>query len=724
MKLATQKGQLELPQEFSMDIERTNPFLSDEGDASIPATLPASSHNLEVLEHRERIDRAERYMNKVEAVLEVGPIHKRGQLVIDTVNRGVGIDASFAIDNSDLYVQSKNKTLKEIIADYKNGIGIKIPFSDVDNACQYMIQIYQGQMPNADFVVFPVAVAAYEEGEEDEKHTVYQYNNEVGGQYGLVYEERFVQEGDIKMLVPKGYGIAPFLKLQRLIEVIFQCLGYSVTYNCFIEAPFYSQIAIVHNCSDCFCQPGPIVYLDYKDLVPSCKLSEFLQWLLAKFHVQPIVNSQSKEVRIVKIDELLNKLVGGYDMDISGLIEGDWTVQLNPSKRIVLTPSIEIEGTEPAAETFDKLLEKYGEYGECSEQQFQSLLGNAPAFYDCLILRKSTGMFYLLERSLSSGKMELHQLGTNYFTFDRKNSEETEGFSQVDIMPLMLCGPKCETAPYIGERIHRHTSYKDKTEESEQKIIAVQAHTLQHFAYRTTGTTQKYIPNASGHQGYNFWFGMDNYTLYQNFWQNYNRLLLNNPVHLTGRVKYSIAEFLNLDMSALKLCDGQRLLPVKASAQIGNKMGITEAEFIRAEQYVDGIKDTLPSPISQSALKWQMNSESDTDTATSIFRQRIYLPGRVEWRGFSTEHNGIPDPIWLGTPMVLGEIRQITAIVSFTIKTREKVTISNDNGSIDMWFDREWRYDGHFDEEGNCLQQGPFNWLQVSKTYTFEAVSV
>lgn len=719
MKLRTQQGELDLPLDFSMTMERTNPLLSDEGDSSIPATLPASSNNLAVLGHRERIDRSERYDNKVEAMLEIGPVQKRGQLIIDTVQRQAGIDASFAIDNSDLYVKSKEKSLKDIIDMGRNGLGIKIPFSDVDNACQYMIKVYNGSLNNTDFVVFPVAIAAYEEGENDDKHTVYQYNNEAGGQYGLVYEERFVREGDVNMLVPKGYGIAPFLKLQRMIDVLFACLGYTVVENCFNEEPFYSQIAVVHNCSDCLVRP----LLDYKDLVPSCTLSEFLDWLLAKFHVQPVVDSESKEVRIVKMDAVLNTLVGvgGFDMDISGLVEGDWKVQIDPSKRVVLTPTIKIEGTEPAAETFDKLLEKYGQYVECTEAQFRTLESDNPAFTDCLLLRKATGVFYILERSLSTGKMEMHELGTNYFTYDRNNSEETESFSQADVMPLMLCGPKCETAPYIGDRIHKHTSYNGDADDSEQDIIVVQAHTGQNFAYRTTGTTQKSIPHANGYLHYDFWFGMDNYSLFRKFWQNYNKLILNNPMRLTGQLKLDIAQFLGMDMSTLKLCDGQRLLPVSASARIGSKMGITEAEFVRAEYYLDGESDSSLSPVPASPLKWRMTSESDAVTSANIYLEHIYS-STITWRGFEVEHNGVPEPIWIGVPSALGEIRQITALAKFTIKTRERIDTNYNGPIVTRWVNREWRVDGHYDENGRCLDPGPFDWLQLTKTYIFEAV--
>ena len=57
MRLITERGQFDLPLNFSLTLERTNPLLSDQGDATIPATLPASSRNLAVLGHKERIDR-------------------------------------------------------------------------------------------------------------------------------------------------------------------------------------------------------------------------------------------------------------------------------------------------------------------------------------------------------------------------------------------------------------------------------------------------------------------------------------------------------------------------------------------------------------------------------------------------------------------------------------------------------------------------------------------
>lgn len=613
MKLITRNGELDLPQDFSMTMERTNPLLSGEGDASVPASLPSSSRNLSAFGHRERIDRAERYTNKVDAILQVGPVQKHGRLIIDTMHRREGVDASFAIDNSDLYASSKNKTLKEVFASYNNGAGYCQTFNDINEACRTMEDVYLHGNANGDYLVFPVAIAAY----EDNGETVYQYNNKINGSNGLVWEaddpNMVVHEGDVPdMDVPDGYSVAPFLKLSRLVELLFSILGYTMTENCLTEYPF-KRIVVVHNCSDCLCTKTTSVTLRYKDLVPSCTVSEFLEWLNNKFHVQPVVDSTTKHVKIVAMETMLSI---APDMDISRIVEGDLSVQLNPSKRVVMTPTNSIDGTEPAAETFDKLIEKYGDYAMVNEVEFLTLNTANPAVMNGLILRRSTGMFYALSYNSNLARYETKQLGTNHFTYDRANSEETEDFSQDDCLPLMLCGPKCEVTPFIGERLHAHTSYNGSTADEKQDIIVVQAVTdADHFCYNTTGTTQPVIPYVAGENGkyfYELGFGLTPYDLYEACWQRYNNLLLNHLVNLKGRVRYSVGQVLGMDMTRLKHCLGQRLMPVSMSAPIAVRPGLTEAEFLLVKMYIDGISDSPILPSSMSDYVWEVTDNSES----------------------------------------------------------------------------------------------------------------
>ena len=116
MKLTTHNGELDLPVDFSFEVELNNPFFSDEGDSTIPATIPATPNNLKVLDNIHRVDRADRFLKTTPATLMAGVIQKHGQLIIDTLSIKNGIAVSLAIENSDVYSQYKSKSLKEIFA--------------------------------------------------------------------------------------------------------------------------------------------------------------------------------------------------------------------------------------------------------------------------------------------------------------------------------------------------------------------------------------------------------------------------------------------------------------------------------------------------------------------------------------------------------------------------------------------------------------------------------
>ena len=595
MKLTTQNGEIELPSDFSFDMERSNPLLLDEGDSSVPATLPSSSRNLAAIGHRERIDRAETYNDKMDAVLEVGPIRKHGQLSVDTVHRRKGIDASFYIDNSDLYISSKNKTLKEIFAD-KTEV-----FGEVSAAMEVMQRVYEGA--DSDFKVFPVAVSPY----EDNGVNVYQWNNRV--QNGALVYETNIHEGDSINTVPPGYGIAPFLRLSRLVELLFYLLGYEVTENCLAELPF-QRLVIVHNYADCLCNPP--VTLFYRDLVPSCTLSDFLTWLNNKFHVQPVVESNSRKVRIVAMETML---AIGADMDITPIVEDDFTVQLNPSKRVVLTPTNSIEGTEPAADTFDQLIEKYGDFAYLNEIEFAQYPTASPPVQNSLVLRRATGLLYGMLFDTNYQYYKLNPLGTNHFTYDRSNSDETEDFSQSDSIPLMLCEGKAGeiwVAPFIGDRKHAHTSYNDSATEDKQDIIVVQAVTdCEHFHFYTTATTQPVIPYKLPENDKHFMelgFGTTPYDLYETCWSKFNNILLNHPTYLEGRVRFSVGQILGMDMTRLKFCQGQNLLPVSLSAPIAAKQGLTEAKYMLVKTFIDSISDSAILPSAMSEYVWEVTN--------------------------------------------------------------------------------------------------------------------
>ena len=170
--------------------------------------------------------------------------------------------------------------------------------------------MYKGQV-SSDFRIFPVAVAL-DDGE-------YQLNNEplyASATYSeiwpLAHSPRIVKEGGEDVSVPEGYGIAPFLKFPRFLELLFDLCGYTIGSNCFTSSNFLSNLVLVHNCSDVICN-GKI---DYSDLVPNKTISEILEWLRMKFHAQIVVTPASKVVDIVLLEDILS---AGYDKDLRSM---------------------------------------------------------------------------------------------------------------------------------------------------------------------------------------------------------------------------------------------------------------------------------------------------------------------------------------------------------------------------------------------------------------------
>lgn len=599
MKLTTKNGVLELPEDFSFEVERNNPFLSEDGDATVPATIPASPHNLYILNNIHRIDKADRFMKKVPALLQHGVWSKHGQLIIDTINKRAGIAVSFAIENSDIYSQYKEKTLKEITANK-----IRTDWETIDdliahlNSVAFSHLVFNSNKP--DYDLFPVLIAKY----EDEKgNIVYQYNNEVrdtskGAQsmksHELVSEARTVHEADYMMSVPQGYGISPFLYLHKAIDVVFEEMGYQVVSNCFSQYPL-SQICLLNNSSDTIVKGN----LPYSDMLPSCTLSEFVEFLKNKFCVAIRVDSSSKKVWVEKMQDLLSQK--SFDIDISNIVDGDFDITPNNSSRVVVSSDTSMEGSEPAADSLDDLIKQYGCYVEVKDSEFFNIGTPQQTVFDCLIKRKTTGVFYELRRNFKTGRQFAVRLGTDNFQYDRKNSDEIEEFDSTDIIPPALTYNN-SIYLYLGDRVHHHTSFNNKEESEDQKIMICWSFKKNWGNwYEPRGILSKYTRDTTAAV---FPFSLNAYDMYSYFWSKYNTLLLNNKVEVRGRVNYSYQQLANLDMITPKYYKGQLLLPESMSFNLGKNKGSNESQFILIKEFVDQIEDEPILPSESPLLKW------------------------------------------------------------------------------------------------------------------------
>ena len=153
----------------------------------------------------------------------------------------------------------------------------------------------------------------------------------------------------------------------------------------------------------------------------------------------------------------------------------------------------------------EDILKKYGSVTEFASGESQVPLDFSGQPVG-LLLQLATGTYYEISRNFRN-QTRSNRVGSNYFTYDRKNSQNAESISWDDIVPPMVIANSM-LMPYIGTRTHRNTSYNDSDKDEEQEIMVVDFAGLTerlesggggratswytHCGHYYYGTTQKY----------------------------------------------------------------------------------------------------------------------------------------------------------------------------------------------------------------------------------------
>ena len=94
LTIQTEKGIFDLPRDFSVEIENTSPIYTDKGSQTIASTLPATGHNLSMVDYIHRPDIRNAPKRDAAAVVTDGVYRRTGKLNITSVSTG---RASYAI---------------------------------------------------------------------------------------------------------------------------------------------------------------------------------------------------------------------------------------------------------------------------------------------------------------------------------------------------------------------------------------------------------------------------------------------------------------------------------------------------------------------------------------------------------------------------------------------------------------------------------------------------
>ncbi len=615
MKLTIQRGELTLPENFSFEVEQNSAFFSEDGALSVAATIPATPADLQKLDFPTRTARSTRFANLFPAMIQSGPYRKAGVLVVTSASRE-GITCALALEDSEFYAQYKETPLKQLFAQR-----VLTTYSTPDDWYDYLFDVYAGTAQSSIFRIFPVAVGEAAAPDVNNR-PVGQQSAQSDTIFPLEHVKRTSVEGDDDVLVPDGYGIAPFLQLPAFLDLMFELCGYTVTENCFATNDDLKDLVLLHNVSDVICAGR----IDFSDLVPNTTVEGILEWLTQKFHAQIVVHPASKTVKILLLQDILS---AGYDADLSGRLLGQITNTFSRSSRVILRPGTSLEGAAPAAETLEDLKLKYGTVTELPENANYDDMG--------LVLRRATGDYYEQGPFISA-----RRVGSNIFTYDRRNSDESQEHGWTDLTPPMVFVDGV-LMPYIGERKHRNTSYNGSARDEDQEIIIVtyaglsspvtstnasnsastgrnprritqQEYYAGHYFY---GTTQKY--DNTGTLRSAAAYNLNGPEIYERFFARYNKMLRNNLIKVEGQFDLTAAEILQYDLYHTKLFHGQPMLPVALRYEIGGKVRCLSASFYLCKDYEDGVDDT-PTTIPAPSFRWVID-ESNVETFRATVQQ-------------------------------------------------------------------------------------------------------
>ena len=250
---------LDLPVDFSADMEDTSPIFNDKGSQSLPVTVPATGRNQRLLGFPDRLDTAvDPNKPEILATVTAGAYIRRGKINVTSAGKKDGITFNIGFDNSIAYSEWIDKRLSDLSSlPVVNGSDVGYTDS-VSGLIHYLSNLYRGAVPAVDpLAVFPVAIAKNVVQEQDSKNlekSFWEVLNIPANDTGAMEQSRMVKrviDGEIvDVVVPEGYCLSPFVRVWKLLELAFADLGLKIKTNIFQTTADFARLVVLNNAAD------------------------------------------------------------------------------------------------------------------------------------------------------------------------------------------------------------------------------------------------------------------------------------------------------------------------------------------------------------------------------------------------------------------------------------------------------------------------------------------
>lgn len=648
MQIEINAEALDLNDGFSIQIDNTNPAISERGSQSVPASLPYTPRNIQLLQFAGRLDHAT--PRTIPCRIVDGGYVRTGVANIVSTQRPHNITVNIGFDESEAYSKWKNAKINYIECPTET-------YETHSDMFQHLQQVHAGLLADAPYCLFPVLL----EKTDGVVYDNYNVDLNMWDTFGtLAWDERDI----IKMVdgtattihVPEGYAVAPFLRVGTVLDIVFTAFGFVLDENPFISDEELSRVVILHNVADA-CVSNT---LHFCDLMPTCTVEEFLHALYVRFGMVYAIDTNTRLARVKLMRDILNL---SPSIDITPFIRNFPMVVYETPRQLRLSAKTSFTMAQPAAERYeDFIADKAGQIIPVPQYSESS------SHVGSVVYEKATGNFYSWDYTNSKSTFA----SSPFFAWDRK----TEGLDEEELSSIDECVPVGRFGDmvfplYLTGAVHHHTYLKvagttqtDKTENSDTPLSFCLAlpKTSHTFGSSIPVDGQGNIVNIStGPFSFALTFQFHN-GLFSQFWRQYDAMLRHAWLKVEQEVGMPPLELLNIDMLRPVVILNSPALIHTMSYQLPavNPVPATLSMRTLRTENDDDIDDeqAIPQPF-ETIPVWKLvsvNIQEALDAMLNTIKQEYYDQGYVYVTGTGEYHTDeyvtpVNDPeIWENPP--------------------------------------------------------------------------
>ena len=424
----------DLSADYVIEAVRTSPAFTAKGSQTVPVSFPATAHNRLLTGHPDRADVDVRPATRVSVVVESESCQQAGILAVSAASPKT-FSGSVGWDESEMYAEM-NKTLLPDIP----GLPVYDPGQPgLDARLTALIgRMYSvmNELIATDYAVFPVIVKQDTFGDDDRLYsevlneTFQSTVQEIGfaadakGDIGGFRAKadrvipRIVDGQPVMFEVPRLYGISPFIRVWRILELVFGHYGFTLENNPFREHAQLSRMVALNSTMDALITGR----LYYRDMMPDISEEDFLDALKKRFGLLFFVNSNTRSVRFEFMRDIFSPdRRDGIDLTRYKTAEPSLTYREN--RQLKLVPNNEIEGAAPKYETYEEFLDMFG-------HQFHEKFGNDGPTKHTLLFKAFERRYYAVHPLFLTTET---LLTGDFFGWDKKDNLAYEEMKFTDL---------------------------------------------------------------------------------------------------------------------------------------------------------------------------------------------------------------------------------------------------------------------------------------------------